>query len=252
MKKIISVLLSLILCLGCIIAVPASAASQLDNRVPKTIKIGNGTLTGTYNSKNKTLTYKGKPGNSDVPDYIFLIYALKECSTDTQINRDFTQLILENDAEFFQLAFNDMIRTGKIKTIKINGMEFVFKTKNNHVTSMSYNMDEAGGDDYRFTYDKNGNIKRITETIAEDEYIINHSNNRLGSISIQYGDGSSSKITPQFNDNGIIVGNNVADKTNLDGDYNEDGTLQWCSKQVVYDTGKVLQSPKVYFTYMKI
>lgn len=267
MKKTVSILLSLVFVLSMLLAVPAGAATKLNNSIPKTIKMGNITYTGSYNSKNKTLTYKSNTNDEDSPVavYEFLILAMTINTTDTKINQDFCDLV-DDEIDLLSLAFNDMVRTGKIKKIIINsgknlygnkiGFEFQFKTKNNHVTSMDFVVYEAGGESFSYSYDSNGNIKKITDTISEDTWQIYTSNGQISSISRSAYYNSRNhqfNYVPEYNDKGYIKSNNtMSGAIYLDGNCNKDGNLEWASKEVKYDNGKTVASPKVTFTYMKI
>lgn len=267
MKKTVSILLSLVFMLSMLLAVPAGAATKLNNYIPKTIKMGNITYTGSYNSKNKTLTYNANKSDtsSAVPVYEFLIDAMTQNTTDTSINQDFCDLV-DDELDIISLAFNDMVRTGKIKKIIINrgkkhyNYEFLFKTKNNHVTNITFNYSEGDGagdgEGYTYSYDSKGNVKEIILDVACEAFIVTNGNNMISSVS-KYGDiyGSAQleyKITPNYNEKGYVIGNNTTVETYWDGDLDDNGNLKWSSKQFVDDNGKTITSPKVTFTYMKI
>lgn len=260
MKKVISIILSLVMNLGLLTVLPAYAQSSLINKVPKTIKIGGTTLTGTYNAKTKTLTYRA---NNQGRDYepIYVTAALAQASTDTKVNRDFAAI----DPEV-GLVFNDMIRSGKIKKLNVyfrnkgedfdRGNEYTFKTKNGKVTMEDSNMIEGDGYSYKYTYDTSGNIIKF-ETLGAGGYLttINHSGDRITSMVDRFTDEdgtSEAKSVPEYDSQGNIIGcqEYYTSGEPMDGSliaprkFNSDGTLAEYQVSSEY--------PIATYTYMEI
>lgn len=157
MKKVLSVLLSLIFMLG-ILAVPTTAQGNYSNKVPKTViwyieKVGIETriayleketqLTASYNASKKELTYNANRDNAgDNLTSEALFIGMASASTDTKLNQDYARcgytaaMNSSNDFSDKEYALgtyslrdkiiitgvviNDSIRTGKIQKLIIN------------------------------------------------------------------------------------------------------------------------------------
>lgn len=259
MKKTLTILLSLVFCFSLLTALPVCAQTQLINKVPKTIRSGSTTATAKYNSKTKTLTYQCDNQGQDISDTDILA-ALLSCSTDTKLNRDYGKYDLYVDSAI-GLAFNDMIRSGKIKKLNLyyrlkgenfnRGYEWSFKTQNGKITTIDRIMIEGDGYTYKLSYDKAGNMKSF-ENIGYETTIINYSNNRITSIIDKF-DGEEAKSIPQYNKKGQLIGKDdyytsgeLMESTIFSSKekYNQDGTLA----QYQYDA----ESPIVAYTYMTL
>lgn len=153
MKKVLSVLLSLIFMLG-ILAIPATAQGNYSNKVPKTVtwyyeKVGietrigylekNTQFTANYNTSKKELIYNISFDNNGINDLLEAIYiGLASASTDTKINQDYARCAYmdsmnpeDNDPyndsyDYLKrqmidtgVVINDSIRTGKIQKLII-------------------------------------------------------------------------------------------------------------------------------------
>lgn len=272
MKKLVSFLLSLILVLG-LVAIPAGAVSTnaestLYNDVPKTIQVNGATFNGTYNSKSKKLTYKVNKSNYEDFDplglYNIFAWIMRYQSSVIGINSDFTT-IPEEYIQFFSIAFNDMIRTGKIKTIKFDfgtwhgnpqGYSFVFQTKNNHVTRMDFNVEEGGGEPYFYSYDQKGNLRKITYGLDETSYYkINQKDDRITTIVYYENNRVKEIITPEYNADGVLESTNFAGNYSMldfNGVTDNNKNIISASETVTYDNGVSKSTPTVKFTYMKI
>lgn len=269
MKKTLTILLSLIFCLSLLTVLPACAQSQLNNKVPKTMKIGSITFNGNYNSKSKTLTYKTKNVNinksyADISNLAeYLNQGLITSSTDTQLNRDYA--ILSNYPDPTGVIVNDMIRSGKIKKIKISiklknsdfegGIEYSFTTKNGQVTKMNWSLSEGDSYTYRFSYDNNGNITKIEQgylgmSESFQTTTVNYVNGKIDSLVDSY-DGSEENVKAKYDEKGQILPGRIP--TVWSKTYNSDGTLKSC-QQTIYpnDPSLTRKDPTATFTYMTI
>lgn len=269
MKKFLSILLSLLFVCSMVVVVPAGAESKLYNNVPKTIKVNGTTFTGTYNAKSKQLTYKSNKKyyeDFEIGMYDVFAYAMKYQSSDTDININFGVLPeCNNTLILLSVAFNDMVRTGKIRKIKFDygklngyaqGWEFVFKSKNNHTTQMSFNVEEAGGETWNYSYDKQGNIKKISEVISGDYIKVNQKDGKISSIVYYSNDQAVMIWTPTSYDQYGNIGNYQYQGDDADytwsSEIDSNNNLSSISETITYSNGKVQSTPKVEFTYMKI
>lgn len=267
MKRILSTLLSLIFMLG-VIALPAGAASAnaestLCNNVPKTIQVNGATFNGTYNSKSKKLTYK--VNQSYYEDFTFglynvFAYIMDYQSSVTGINGEF-QSTPDETTRFLSIVFNDMIRTGKIKTIKFDygkwngypqGCSFDFTFKNNHVTSMAFNVEEGGSEVWNYSYDQKGNLKKITYLLDETSYHkINQKNNQITTIEYYENSQIKERITMHYGGyDCYFQGSYGFLEAKIEKD--KDNNISSISETVTYDNGVSRSTPTVKFTYMKI
>ncbi len=269
MKKVLLLVLSLLFVCSMVFVVPAGAESKLYNDVPKTIKVNGTTFTGTYNAKSKQLTYKSDKKyyeDFDIGMYNVFAYAMKYQSSDTDINWNFGTFHEYNDTlTLLSVAFNDMVRTGKIRKIKFDygkldgyaqGWELIFKSKNNHTTQMSFNVEEDGGETWNYSYDKQGNIKKISEEISGDYIKVNQKEGKISSIIYYSNDQAVLILTPtaydQYGD--ISTYNAQGDDTDYkwSSETDSNNNLSSISETITYNNGKVQSTPKVEFTYMKI
>lgn len=261
MKKILPFLLSLLICLSYITILPVFAQSESKNTVPKTITISKRTLTASYNTQTKVLTYTGKnysQGHYGGPyeEEPALVAALITCSTDTKINREFAALaetlptLFGSTYVFFSgIAVNDAIRSGKIKQIKIRyrpkeydydlGSDFNISCKNGRVSKIVHNIIDSGGDELIYSYDKNGNITSIS-----DYYKIQHNEDQISTVIMQdpY-DHSIQTITPQYDTKG-----NLQIQSGFQKSFHSNGTLASLTNNGKNDYPEFTAT----FTYMTI
>lgn len=268
MKKFLSILLSLLFVCSMVFVVPAGAESKLYNDVPNTIKVNGTTFTGTYNAKSKQLTYKSNKKyyeDFEIGLYNIFAYAMQYQSSDNIINQNMLFPEYNNTLVLLSIAFNDMVRTGKIRKIKFDygkldgyaqGWELVFKSKNNHTTQMSFNVEEAGGETWNYSYDKQGNIKKISEVISGDYIKVNQKDGKISSIVYYSNDQATLILTPTaYDQSGYISTYNAhGDDTDYkwSSETDSDNNLSSISETITYSNGKVQSTPKVEFTYMKI
>lgn len=272
MKKarILTVLLSVVFCLSILTALPACAQNSYNNKVPKTMKMGTLTFTGNYNAKSKTLTYKVKNvpvdengiyGAQNMAEY--LNQGLIASSSDTRSNQDYA--ILSNYPDPTGVIVNDMIRSGKIKKLKISmifknddfegKVEYSFSTKNGRVTKMNWSISEGSSYTYRFTYDSQGNLLKINQSYYEMPEVlqtttVNYDDGRIESLVDSY-DGSNTIIKASYDKAGQILPGRIPAIWNKT--YNADGTLKSC-QQTIYpeDAENTRKDPVATFTYMTI
>jgi len=252
------VFLSLLFAVSLLTALPACAQGSLMNQVPKAIQIGNHTLTGTYNAKTKTLSYTYE--TRTVKDVLvegqdkLVDLALLACSTDTKINRDFAtySMNFSNDLNPEGLAFNDMIRSGKIKKITIHwkdgyspydqGFTYQFTRKNGRITRIEERIEEAEGYDYSYMYDKAGNVQNI-KCSTYNTATIKAANNKISSIRVKdLIEGSTQTYTPKYDTSG-----NPVISSNLRIQWNPDGTIAQCQLP-----GEDASIGTAIYTYMTI
>lgn len=265
MKKVLSVLLSLIFMLG-ILALPAEAASTntestLYNNVPKTIKINGTTFNGTYNSKSKKITYKAnKSYHEDFEDLENTFsYVMAYETSVTGVNADF-QSTWDETTKFLSIVFNDMIRTGKIKTIKFDcgkrngysqGFSWNFQTKNNLVTRLTFGVEEGGGEAWDYSYDQKGNLKKIANSYG-DSYKINQKDNQITTIEYYTYDQVREVITKHYNENDAEYYHGIWGMLYVNIEKDQDNHIFSISETVKYSNKKTHSTPTVKFTYMKI
>lgn len=199
MKKIISLMLSLLLVMGtCLSMAVSSSAAEKKYELPGKLKghsestddlndevnhtVNNWSASLAYNKSSKTLTCTCE----EADDCTGLMQYLYSLSTDKMSNRFFDQY---DTATMFVEEYNlnlfsvDPIRFGKIKEIdikekdgnKISPVEkYTFETKNNKVVGNAYYILNTRGQLWArvknsFSYNKNGLISKIVMTCRDPD-----------------------------------------------------------------------------------
>lgn len=149
MKKVLSLLLSLLLLSG-ILAVPASAAETFV--LPKTVRDSYGNE-ATYQLNGDTLVLSVK-ANEVYPDNHFesrfLIFPF--LSTFSKDDRNAALAVNEENLAI-TLAQSDLVRSGRIKTIVLDGTTYQYKLKNGRVTKIILNPGQNNSRSVSLKYD---------------------------------------------------------------------------------------------------
>lgn len=262
--KLGSVILSLLLCLSLLSALPACAASASSVLKTATVQGNNLQYSANYNRSRKTLTYKlnGKDASSGVIGDLLSAVLAQGKSSVSQKTRNEALAYFDGDNYSVLLAMLDIVRSGKVNTIRIvtpegadeytgnpltEMAEYTFKRNSkNQVTSCSSafyveNTNSSGhGGEYKFGYDSQGDLKSVSAELA-------HTPQTVSSFIFRNGKLSGIRVKSGYDDD--ITTTTTTVKTDASGRpvrvEAEEGT-----RTMSYDSqGNLLSDGETSFTY---
>lgn len=121
---------------------------------------------------------------------------------------------------------------------------------------MDFNVEEGGGEPYFYSYDKKGNLRKITYGLDETSYYkINQKDDRITTIDYYENNRVKEIITPEYNADGALESTTFAGNYSM-LDFNRvtdnNKNIISASETVTYENGVSKSTPTVKFTYMKI